>query len=114
MFCLVYWVKIVVCPKNVVYFGANIFFNCNIKLTIECDDKSLMTVEPYTFYYMGRNSSISFTGVTEPTDLTSVIASANKGYYYNSHSYVEQECYKPGVWCKNYQHCAIPINFVKG
>ena len=106
--------KEVVCPKNVVYFGANIFFNCNIKLTIECDDKSLMTVEPYAFYYMGRNSSISFTGVTEPTDLTSVIASANKGYYYNSHSYVEQKCYKPGVWCKNYQHCAIPINFVKG
>ena len=101
----------VVCPKNVVYFGANIFYNCNIALTIECDDKSLMTVEPYAFYYMGRNSSVSFTGVSAPETQTGVSATGNNSYYYNSHSYVEEKLYKPGIWCRYYYHIAIPLSF---
>ena len=101
----------VVCPKNVVYFGSNIFYNCNIKLTIECNDKSLMTVEPYAFYFMGGNSTVSFSGVTAPETLTGVPATGNNSYYYNSHSYVEQNLYKPGIWCKYYYHIAIPLSF---
>ena len=101
----------VVCPVNVVYFGANVFYNCNIALTIECNDKTLMTVEPYAFYFMGRNSSITFSAITEPTTLTNVPATGGNSYYYNSHSYVEQNLYKPGIWCKYYYHVAIPITF---
>ena len=101
----------VICPKNVVYFGANIFYDCNINLTIECDNKSLMTVEPYAFYFMGRKSTISFTGVTAPETQTGVSATGNNSYYYNSHSYLEQKLYKPGIWCKYYYHVAIPLSF---
>ena len=103
----------VVCPKNVVYFGGNIFYNCNLKLTIECDDKSLMTVEPYAFYFMGRNSSVTFTSITKPGDssLTGVGANSAKNYYYVSQNYVEQNVYKPGIWCKYYYHIAIPLTF---
>ena len=102
----------VVCPVNVVYFGVNIFYNCNINLTIECNDTTLMTVEPYAFYFMGRNSSVSFTGITaEPKTLTNVPATGGNSYYYNSHSYVEQNLYKPGIWCRYYYHIAIPLTF---
>ena len=103
----------VTCPKNVVYFGGNIFYNCNIDLTIECDDKTLMTVEPYAFYYMGRNSSVTFSAVTEPETLTGVIATTTDSinYYYNSQNYVEENVYKPGIWCKYYYHIAIPLTF---
>ena len=102
----------VVCPKNVVYFGSNVFYDCNINLTIECDDKTFMTVEPYAFYFMGGNSSVSFTGVTEPETITGAPATGGNSYYYNSQSYVEQNLYKPGIWCKYYYHVAIPLNFV--
>ena len=96
-----------------VYFGGNIFYNCNIDLTIECDDKTLMTVEPYAFYYMGRNSSVTFSAVTEPETLTGVIATTTDSinYYYNSQNYVEENVYKPGIWCKYYYHIAIPLTF---
>jgi len=103
--------KEVVCPKNVVYFGNNIFYNCHIKLTIECDNKALMTVEPYAFYFMGLNSSVSFTGVTKPETEIGVKATGNGSYYYNSQFYVEEKLYKPGTWCKYYYHCAIPLSF---
>ena len=36
----------IICPKSVVYFETNIFYIDNIDLTIECDDISLMAVEP--------------------------------------------------------------------
>ena len=96
-----------------VYFGANIFFNCNIALTIECDDKTLMTVEPYAFYYIGRNSSVTFTSITEPEILTLIPAASNAAntYYYHSHSYLEQNVYKSGIWCKYYNHIGIPLTF---
>ena len=103
--------KEVVCPKNVVYFGNNIFYNCHIKLTIECDNKELMTVEPYAFYFMGLNSSISFTSVTKPETEIGVKATGNGSYYYNSQFYVEEKLYKPGTWCKYYYHCAIPLSY---
>ena len=103
--------KEVTCPKNVVYFGANIFYNCNIELIIECDDKALMTVEPYAFYFMGRNSSVSFTAITAPETQTNVGANSANNYYYFSHSYLEQNLYKPGIWCKYYYHVAIPLSF---
>ena len=64
-----------------VYFGKNIFYDCNIDLTIECDDKTLMTVEPYAFYFMGRNSNVKFTAVTEPKTLTGVGANNTNNYY---------------------------------
>jgi len=99
-----------VCPKNVVYFGSNCFYNDNIDLTIECDDISLMTVEPYAFYFIGFDSKIKFTGVSKPTDLKGVSATAN-GYYYNSQSYVERKVYNPGVWCKYYYHVAVTPTF---
>ena len=60
---------------------------------------------------MGRNSSITFSAITEPTTLTNVPATGGNSYYYNSHSYVEQNLYKPGVWCKYYFHIAIPKTF---
>ena len=102
----------VTCPKNVVYFGGNIFYNCNIDLTIECDDSTLMTVEPYAFYFMGRNSSIKFTGITAaPSTLTGVGANSDKNYYYNSQNYVEEKVYKPGIWCMYYYHIAINQTF---
>ena len=104
--------KKVICPKNVVYFGSDIFCNCNIELIIECDDKTLMTVEPYAFYFMGRNSNVSFTGVTAPETITYAPATGGNSYYYNSHSYVEEKLYKPGIWCKYYYHIAVPLNFV--
>ena len=99
-----------VCPKNVVYFGSNCFYNDNIDLTIECDDISLMTVEPYAFYFIGFESKIKFTGISKPTNVIGVSATAN-GYYYNSHSYVERKVYKPGVWCKYYYHVAVTPTF---
>ena len=102
----------VTCPKNVVYFGGNIFYNCNIDLTIECDDSTLMTVEPYAFYFMGRNSSIKFTGITAaPSTLTGVGANSDKNYYYNSQNYVEEKVYKTGIWCMYYYHIAINPTF---
>ena len=102
----------VTCPSNVVYFGGNCFYNCNIDLNIECDDTSLMTVEPYAFYFMGRNSSVNFTGLTAaPSSLTSVNSTNANTYYYNSQNYVENKLYKPGIWCKYYYHVAITLNF---
>ena len=101
-----------VCPKSVKYFGSNCFYNDNIDLTIECDDISSMTVEPYAFYFMGFNSKINFTGVSRPTDLTNVGATGGGSYYYNSHSFVEENLYnKGGVWCIYYYHVAIPMTF---
>ena len=100
-----------VCPKSVVYFGANCFYNDNINLTIECDDINLMTVEPYAFYYIGFKSKIRFTGISEPENLIGVPATGNDSYYYNSHSYVENEVYKEGVWCKYYYHVAVTPEF---
>ena len=102
----------VTCPKNVVYFGGNIFYNCNMNLTIECDDTTIMTVEPYAFYFMGRNSSVNFTGITaEPSTLTGVGANSANNYYYNSQNYVEEKVYKTGIWCMYYYHIAIPLTF---
>ena len=102
----------VTCPSNVVYFGGNCFYNCNIDLTIECDDTSLMTVEPYAFYFMGRNSSVNFTRLlAAPSTLTNVASTNANNYYYNSQNYVENKLYKPGIWCKYYYHIAIPLNF---
>ena len=44
-----------------------------------------MTVEPYAFYFMGRDSSVSFTGLTaEPKTLTSVGSTNSNNYYYYS------------------------------
>ena len=112
-FALCSGLREVICPRNVVYFGSNIFFNCNIALTIECDDKTLMTVEPYAFYYIGRNSSVTFTSITEPEILTLIPAASNAAntYYYHSHSYLEQNVYKSGIWCKYYNHIGIPLTF---
>ena len=105
----------VICPKNVIYFGANIFFNCNINLIIECDNRDLITVEPYAFYYIGRNSSITFNALTEPkAETLAIIPAASNAaitYYYHSHSYLEKNVYKPGVWCKYYSHITIPLSF---
>ena len=113
-FALCTGLKTVICPKNVVYFGGNIFYNCDMDLTIECDDTSLMTVEPYAFYFMGRNSSVKFTGIAEePKNLKGVSATGGNSYYYNSQNYVEEKLYKPGIWCKYYYHIAIPLTFSK-
>ena len=96
-----------VCPKSVVYFGANCFYNDNVDLTIECDDISLMTVEPYAFYYIGFKSKIIFTGIKKPTNLACVAAKGENSYYYQSQSYVEKNVYKEGFWGKYYYHVAV-------
>ena len=101
----------VVCPNSVVYFGANCFYNDNVDLTIECDNISLMTVEPYAFYFIGFKSKINFTGINEPTTLTGVSATGDGSYYYSSHSYVEKSVYLEGVWCKYYYHVAVKPTF---
>ena len=100
-----------ICPKSVVYFGANVFYNDNIDLTIQCDDISLMTVEPYAFYFIGINSTINFPGIEAPTDLVGVKATGDNSYYYNSQSYVEEKLYKPGIWCKYYYHVVVTPTF---
>ena len=103
----------VICPKSVVYFGSNCFYNDNIELTIECEDSSKMTVEPYAFYYIGFNSKIYFTGIDQPTNIKSysVAGTGNPTYYYNSHSYVEENVYKEGIWVKYYYHVAVTPTF---
>jgi hypothetical protein len=101
----------IVCPKSVVYFGSNCFYRDNIDLTIQCDNISQMTVEPYAFYFIGFNSKINFTGVSQPTNVVGVPATGNNSYYYNSQSYVERNFYKPGVWCKYYYHVAVTPTF---
>ena len=71
-----------------------------------------MTVEPYAFYFMGRNSSLTFSGITAaPSTLTSVVANSAKNYYYYSQNYMEANVYKSGIWCKYYYHIAIPPKF---
>ena len=110
-FAWCYGLTDVTCPKNVVYFGGNVFYDCNINLTIECDDISLMTVEPYAFYYIGSNSTITFTGVNEPTNVIGVGANSANNYYYYSQNAVENKVYLPGVWCKYYYHVRVPPTF---
>ena len=70
-----------------------------------------MTVEPYAFYFIGFNSKINFIGINAPTNLIGVKATGDGSYYYNSHSYVEEKCYKEGVWCKYYYHVAVTPTF---
>ena len=101
----------VVCPKSVVYFGVNCFYNDNIDLTIECNDINSMTVEPYAFYFIGFNSKIKFTGISQPTSLTNVPGNGNNSYYNNSQNYVEANVYKKGVWCRYYYHVAVTPTF---
>ena len=103
-----------VCPESVVYFGANILYNDHIDLTIKFKDSSLMLVEPNALYFMELNSKITFAGITEPTELTNCsIAFGDGTYHYYSHSYVERDCYKEGVWCEHYFHITIPITFLE-
>ena len=101
----------VVCPKSVVYFGGNCFYNCNINLTIECDNIDAMTVEPYAFYFIGLNSKINFTGVSKPTNTIKVPAKATEDYYFYSQRFLEQNLYKPGVWCNTFYHVAVMPTF---
>ena len=101
----------VVCPKSVVYFGGNCFYNCNINLTIECDNSGAMTVEPYAFYFIGLNSKIKFSGVSMPTNTIGVAARGKDDYYYNSQSFLEQNLYKTGVWCNYFYHVAVMPTF---
>ena len=103
--------KNLICPKSVVYLGANCFYNDNVDLKIECDDESIMTVERYAFYYIGFNSTIKFTSINKPTNLIGFWATGKGSYYYNSHSYVESKAYKEGVWCKYYYHVAVTPSF---
>ena len=111
-FALCSSLRTVICPSSVVYFGANCFYNDNINLTIKASDTSLMTVEPYAFYFIGRNSSITFTSLTgEPSTLKSIAATGSNSYYYNSQSYVEKNVYTANVWCKYWYHVAVPPQF---
>ena len=104
--------RTVVCPSSVVYFGGNCFYNDNIDLTIHASDISLMTVEPYAFYFIGRNSTIKFTTLTgEPSNVRGVAATGANSYYYNSQSYVEKNLYTADVWCKYWYHVAVPPQF---
>ena len=112
-FAWCYNLRKLICPKSVVYFGANCFYNDNIDLTIECEDINSMTVEPYAFYFIGINSKINFTGISQPNNLVPVPAKGENSYFYNSHSYVERNFYKKGVWCKYYYHVAVPPIFKK-
>ena len=101
----------VVCPQSVVYFGGNCFYNCNIDLTIQCNNSSAMTVEPYAFYFIGLKSKINFTGISMPTNTIPVPARGKDDYYYNSQNFVEEKLYKPGVWCHSYYHVAVMPTF---
>ena len=104
--------KTVICPSNVVYFGGNCFYGDNINLTINASDTSLMTVEPYAFYFIGLNSTITFTALTgEPSNLKSIAATGSNSYYYNSQSYVEKNVYTSNVWCKYWYHVAVTPKF---
>ena len=81
-------------------------------MTIQASDTSLMTVEPYAFYFIGRNSTIKFTALTgEPSNLKGIPATGTGSYYYNSQSYVEKNVYTADVWCKYWYHVAVPPQF---
>ena len=105
--------KTLTCPKSVVYFGANCFYDDNINITIECDNVKSMTVEPYAFFYIGENSKVTFKNLQQPTTLKSVSgdSASSSSYFTYSHSYVEKNIYKPGVWCNLYYHVRLPLNF---
>ena len=112
-FALCKSLKTLNCPKSVVYFGANCFYDDNIDITIECDNIKSMTVEPYAFFYIGEQSKVTFKNISQPTTLTSVSGdSAGSNTYFNySNSYVEKNVYKQGVWCNLYYHIRLPLNF---
>jgi hypothetical protein len=101
----------VTCPNSIVYFGGNCFYNCNINLTIECNNSGAMTVEPYAFYFIGLKSKINFTGISMPTNTIGVPARGKDDYYYNSQSFLEQNLYKTGVWCNSFYHVAAMPTF---
>ena len=101
----------VTCPNSIVYFGGNCFYNCNINLTIECNNSGAMTVEPYAFYFIGLKSKINFTGISMPTNTIAVPARGKDDYYYNSQSFLEQNLYKTGVWCNSFYHVAAMPTF---
>ena len=63
-----------------------------------------MTINPHASYFKGRNSTINFTDIKQPTNLTGVPAFKGNLYHYYSHSYEEKDCYKEGVWCRFYYH----------
>ena len=101
----------VICPKSVVYFGGNCFYNCNINLEIQCDNSGAMTVEPYALYFIGEKSKIKFSGISMPTNTIGVVARGKDDYYYFSQSYLEQNLYKTGVWCNSFYHVAVMPSF---
>ncbi|MCR5725043.1 MAG: leucine-rich repeat domain-containing protein [Treponema sp.] len=101
----------VACPATLVYFGANCFYNDDVALTIAATSASAMTVEPYAFYFIGRNASIKFTGISAAASVTSFTCVGSSDYYYYSQNYMEQNYYKTGVWGKTWYHVAVAPTF---
>ncbi|MCR5723918.1 MAG: leucine-rich repeat domain-containing protein [Treponema sp.] len=103
----------VTCPDTLVYFGANCFYNDDVALTIEAADSSAMTMEPYAFFFIGRNATITFTGISAaPSTLTSMPASGNNPQYlYNCQEYLEDTVYTAGTWCYYWYHVAVAPTF---
>ena len=63
------------------------------------------------FYFIGLNSTINFTEISTPINFTEIPETWNGSYYNNSHSFVEENVYKPGVWCIYYYHVAVTPKF---
>jgi hypothetical protein len=103
--------KSVNCPESVIYFGTNCFYLDDIDLIINCTDSSIMTVEPYAFYFMGRNSTITFTGLSSAPSVVGYSYTGSNSYYYYSQLYMENNVYSPGKWAKYFYHCAIPVKY---
>ena len=99
------------CPESVIYFGTNCFYLDDIDLIINCTDSSIMTVEPYAFYFMGRNSTITFTGLSLAPSVVGYSYTGSNSYYYYSQLYMENNVYSPGKWAKYFYHCAIPVKY---
>lgn len=99
------------CPSTVVYFGANCFYNDDVALTIAATDASAMTVEPYAFYFIGRDASIAFTGISAAGSTTAFTCVGTSDYYYYSQNYMEANYYTTGVWGKYWYHVAVEPTF---
>ena len=97
------------CPESLVYFGANCFYNDNITLTIAATDTATMTMEPYAFFFIGRGSTIKFTGVAAAATVRNLTGNDAKRDY--SVDYLEKNIFTAGYWDRYFYHIAVPPTY---
>lgn len=96
----------VTCPSTLVYFGANCFYNDDVALTIQATDSSAMTMEPYAFFFIGRNASITFTNIASSSVTSTSLTGSDAKRYYTVDT-LEVETYTAGYWDSYWYHVAV-------